>query len=394
MNLEELIQALRELLASAEAESRDLTEEEAARAEDLTGQIQAAQYRSEVHASAAALLVPGRPALPGAPADVNPDDIERRFDVFLRSGGLDGAAEFRAQSEGTGSAGGYLVPSGFRDQIVERREAFGGFASAAETINTTTGEPLEWATLDDTANTGVIVPEGTALPSGGADLVFGTKVLGAYKYGTGGASNDPLKVSLELLQDNAFDLRGRIAGWMATRIGRAQAPHWLTGTGVGQPEGLLTNKAAYDEITSNVNGPDYGELVSTVHTVDPDYRDGATWVMHDTTLATIRKLVDGNGRPLISEANASVGNAMGGTTLLGYRVIVDNAMPQIGDQTKFLAFGRMNDAYIIRRVLGFTLVVLNELYATTGHVGFLGWERADGAVNDTNAFVVLAGQNV
>lgn len=384
MTLEDMLAALRELIAAADAEARDLTEDEAARAADLTAQINAAKGRAEVRSAAAALIAPAVPVRTAAPAS---DEAELRFDSALR--GAD-AVELRAQSEGIGSAGGFLVPTGFRNKIVEKRLAYGGFQTVAENISTSSGEPLEWLTNDDTSNTGEIVAEGGTFASG-ADLVFATKTLGAYKFGSGGASNLPLKVSRELLQDSAYDVRGKISSALATRIARGQAPLWLTGTGVGQPEGLLTPKTALGNIASTTV-PTYAELLDTVHELDPEYRDGAVWVMNDATLQVLRGMLDANERPLLSDANASIAGDPGGSMLLGYKVVIDQAMPSIAASgaTKFLAFGRMQDAYVIRRVASFELVVLNELYAANGQVGFLGWERADGCVQDANAYVVLA----
>lgn len=390
MDLNTLLDALRELLAAAETDGRDLTEDEAERAADLTSQINAAKGRIEVRSAAAALLTPVSNGL--AVASAQTPEVEKRFDAFLRSGGIAYGAEFRAQSEGVSTAGGYLVPSTMRDKMVERRLSFGGFQTVVETVSTSAGEPIEWPTLDDTANVGGIVAENAAYPgSDGADLVFGTKTLGAYKYGSGGASSLPLKVSLELLQDSAFDVRGKISNALGTRIARVQAPHWLTGTGVGQPEGLLTPKTALGNIASTTT-PTYAELLNTVHTLDPEYRDGASWVMNDATLEVLRGMLDANNRPLLSDANNSIGGPLGGQTLMGYPVVIDQAMPSIAASgaTKFLTFGRMQEAYVIRRVASFTLVVLNELYAASGQVGFLGFERADGCVQDANAYVVLA----
>lgn len=114
------------------------------------------------------------------------DTLERAFTAYLRTGQANAdLTELRAQSEGTPSAGGYTVPDGFRTKIIDRMKAFGGIANVAETINTETGQSLEWPTVDDTANVGEIVAEGGTFASG-ADLTFGTASLGAYTYTAGG----------------------------------------------------------------------------------------------------------------------------------------------------------------------------------------------------------------
>lgn len=397
MSIEELVLALQGIIDAAknpDGTERDLTDEEAARYSEIEGQLAVARRSVEIRSRQRAYTTPtGAPVVTAA----NPDRAEahaRAFDTFLRTGTVSAElAEFRAQGEGLGSAGGYLVPTTFRQRLVERLLAYGGFAAEAETLNTSAGEPIEWPTLDDTANVGEIVAEGGTFAAG-ADLVFGTATLGAYKYMSGGAGNLPLKVSWELLQDSAFSVEDLLVRVFGNRIGRLQAVHWLTGSGVGEPQGLLTPKTAFDEITSNAAGPSVAELVGTVHALDPAYRQGAKWLMNDTTLGLLRGQLDGNDRPLWQAPTEGLSPTMPGGTLLGYPVVIDQAMPDIGDQTKFLAFGNYRDAYVIRRVQDVTLVRLNELYAANGQVGFLAWARGDGAVQDPNAYVVLAGQNV
>lgn len=392
MNLNELTAALKGLLDAVSGENRELTPDEEARCSELTGQINAAKKTAQVRSEALELLAPARNDLHVYAGAASTDEVEKRFESFLRSGGQVNGAEFRAQGEGVGSQGGYLVPDTFRNKLVERRKAFGGFQNAVENISTSAGNPLEWPTVDDVANIGGIVAEGAAYPgTDGADLVFGIKTLGAYKYGSGGASSLPLKVSLELLQDSAFDVKSKISNYLGIRIARAQAPHWLTGTGVGQPEGLLVNKAVTTTIASTTV-PTYGELVTFVHALDPAYREGAVFVMNDASAGILQGIVDTTGRPLLQGLDqGTLASELPQQSLLGYPIVIDQAMPSIAasGSTKWLAFGQMSQAYVIRRVLATQLVVLNELYAASGQVGFLAFERADGCVQDPNAYVVL-----
>lgn len=389
--LAQLLEELSTLLASAEEASRELTDEEAARAEDLTNQINAAKAKVEVRSAAQALITVNRPGLPAYVAPTGADEVEKRFDQYLRTGGQLHGAEFRALSEGVGSDGGVLVQPGFLNKYIERRKAFGGFENIVEVISTSTGNSLEIGVyVDATTAVGVITAEGATIATGGSDPSWTTRNIGAYKYSSGGASNLPLKVSNELLKDSNYPVQDKIAKHLSTEIARFQSPHWISGTGVGQPEGILTNKTGYGAIASTTV-PTYGELVDTVHALDPEYRNGASFLVNDATLAVLRKMVDTNGRPLLLDSPQSIADPMGGLNLLGYRLVVDQAMPSIAatGSTKFLAFGNFTDAYVIRRVAGFNLVVLSELYALTDQTGFFGWERADGCVQDPNAYVVL-----
>lgn len=252
------------------------------------------------------------------------DTLERAFDAYLRTGQPNSdITELRdGQTAGTTTSGGYMVPTTLLNKITDRMKAFGGVANAVETIVTSTGEPLTWPTLDDTSNVGVIAAEASDPASGGADLVFGEKTLGSYKYVAPGASQLPLRVSLELLQDAAFDVQSLVVNKLTQRIARAQAAHWVNGTGSSQPYGISTGTAATAIAGAT---PTYAELVSIVHSVDPAYRDQAVWTFNDKTLSLIETLVDGNGRPLLNSSIDGINVGRSNQRLLGYPVVVDQA---------------------------------------------------------------------
>lgn len=393
MTADELIAAMEALVTQARESGEPMSDEDVERYEKFEADLKAVQRTSELVKRQAAwksvsVNLPTRTAV----ADEGGDEVSRAFDGYLRTGRADTDYIQRAQAEGTGSAGGYLVPEGFRQKMVERRKAFGGIANHCETITTDSGNPLPWPINDDTSNTGAIVAENGNISAGGADLVFGTRNLGAYKYGSGGASNLPLKVSYELLQDSAFDVQSFVAKKLGERIARAQAPDWAVGTGAGEPQGLLSTQggiAGATAIASN-SAITYSELVTIVHDLDPAYREGAVWVFNDGVLEILRKVVDDVDRPILwANQSGNLESALGGMTLLGYPVIIDQGCPAPTGGNKFGFFGRLDEAYVIRRVKGFSLVTFNELYANDGQVGYLAWERADGAVQDPYAGVLL-----
>ena len=398
MTVEEILAALQAIIDGAKAdngEDRPLTDEEAARYEELEGQLLQVRKSAELRARQAAYTAPVRNDLHTHVAVMDrPDPQERAFEHYLRTGQVNSelipgapAAEFRAQSEGTNTAGGYLVPAGFRAKLIERMKDYGGIADQAETFTTTEGNPINYPTIDDTANVGEIVAEGGTFAAG-ADLVFATRTLSAYKYMAGGAGNLPLKVSWELRDDAAFDLPTFITRTLGMRIARLQAVHWATGTGSGQPQGIVTPITATAPTIGTIT---YADLLATVHALDPAYRSGAKWLMNDATLATLQGIVDTAGRPILNDSTQGISNDPGGSTLLGYPVVIDQAMPSKATAAKYLAFGNLSEAYVIRRVKDVTLVVLNELYAANGQTGYMAWARADGAVQNPNAIIVRAG---
>jgi len=295
-----------------------------------------------------------------------------------------------AQGGGSSAAGGYLVPSGFRKKLVEVREAFGGFGAEAETINTDSGAPLEYPSNDDTANEGDITAESAAVASG-ADLVFGSVALGAYKYTSAGAgSNLPVRVPVELLQDAAFDVQGLLARKLGMRIARKQAAHWVTGTGVGQPKGIVASSLTADRDLDTADTPDYEDLVEFQDLLDEAYEPNAKWLMKKNTWSQLRLIIDLNGRPIIQDSTDGI-SQMPVRRLLGREVVIDEAMPTLSSagDTFCMAYGDFREAYIIRRVSSLVVVVNPYSRASNGEVEFHAWERADGNIQNRSAYKIM-----
>lgn len=347
----------------------------------------------------------------GAPAETaggEPDESEARsaaFNQYLRRGAdrlteeqrtlLIGDTEQRAQDAGTGSEGGYLVAQEFRTKLVEVRKAFGGLAGAADSFTTATGAKLTYPTLNDTSNEGAITAEDASF-NGGADLVFGEVELGAYKYTTLGAGDAPLKVSVELVQDSAFNIEQLVSRAFGRRIARQQAIDWVTGEGTTEPLGLLSQAgagAAPDVGAIDAIGDlTYAKLLNIEGALDPEYRVNAKWLMNDTVWQGLRALVDGDGRPIIlPQADAGAGGKVP-LVLLGYPVVIDQAAPSPAADTLSVAFGDLVESYVIRRVADLRVIVDPYSFATIGKIGYVAWERADGTIQNRESYVT-AGHN-
>lgn len=329
----------------------------------------------------------------GAPEDSGEAAYRDAFLGFVRRGMVDlpaearqvlvrglqtGDPELRALAAGTGSAGGYTVPTEFLSRLQEVRKAYGGIAQHAETITTADGAPLQWATNDDTANKGAILAENTQVTE--QDTTFGTKTLGAYMY-----TSKMVRVSLQLLQDSQFDIEGFLARKLGERIGRAAAEHFAVGTGTGQPEGLVTGLTL--GVTSAASGAiGYDDFVEIEHSIDPAYRtDNARYIVHDSVIKAVRKLKDSQGRPLWAPA-ISVGAP---STINGRPYTVDNSLAALAASSKSVIYGDIRAAYLIRQVAGAQTMRLSERYADYLQVAFLGFQRLDAKVQDTQAAAVL-----
>lgn len=393
VTVESILQALQDIIDAAQG--RDLSDEEIQRYEQLEVQLRNAQRSVEIRSRQQAYVAPVNSALAAGVhvgTQRTDDTLERSFDHYLRTGRENAdLMELRAQATSPDSAGGFLVPETLRKKLVDRMVAFGGVASAVETITTASGEPMRFPTVDDTANRGVIAAENTAPASGGADLVFGEVTLSAFKYVAPGAGNAPLRVSVELLQDSAFDVQALVERKLGERIGKRQALDWVSGAGTTEPFGLDTNPNTTGDIFAGATVT-YDDLVSACHAIDPAYRAGASWTFNDQTLAQIERLTDGDGRPLLNPAAEGISTGPHNLSLLGYPVFVDQAWADYTDGTENLwgAFGDLRQGYLIRRVRDLQLIVDPYSQASAGSVLYTLWARADGVPQDVNAYVVLA----
>ena len=308
-------------------------------------------------------------------------EYRRAFGAYLRQG-LGGmlpdlraiiqpyyGMQKRALLTTSGAVGGALVAEDFYRQLVEAMQAFGGMRQARTTkITTSTGADMPIPLADDTYNEGAILGEGNAVSTSGTDPTFGSKPLGAFMY-----TSKLVRVSVQLLQDSAFNLESWLAVALGRRLGRITNRHYTVGLGTTEPEGIVTASAA--GVSDAPLDLDYVDLIALEHSIDPAYRsNGAQWMFHDTTLALLKqiKAVE-DGRPIWLPGLAV--NAP--DTILGYNYIVNQAMPQAEAEAKAILFGDFS-YYFIRDVQDIRVLRLEERFAEYLQVGFLAFMRTDG----------------
>ncbi len=276
----------------------------------------------------------------------------------------------RAQSTST-TAGGYTVPDDTMRALEEAMLAYGGMRQVADVIRTDSGAPLPWPTVNDTGNTGEIIGENTTVNQ--QDVTFGQKVLGAFKY-----SSKMILVSVELLQDASVNVGEFLGRALGTRIGRITNTHFTTGAGTTLPFGVVTGASSGKTgLAGQTTSVIYADLVDLLHSVDPEYRINARWMFADSTLKALKKLVDGQSRPLWS-AGLAVREP---DTILGYPYTINQSVAAMAANAKSILFGDFSK-YKIRDVRGVTLLRLDERFADYHQVAFLAFSRHDGVLLD------------
>jgi len=316
----------------------------------------------------------------------NGGDPRAVFQKWMRGGDAalsydDLATIQNTMSTTTNSEGGHTVATEVAQSVMEAMKAFGGMREVANVIQTAQGNPINFPTSDGTSEVGEILAENASATD--LDPTFGVRTLSVFKY-----SSKVVTVPYELLQDTSVDVEAMVRARLATRIGRITNAHFTTGTGSGQPNGVITaTSVGKTGATGQTLTVTYDDLVDLQHSVDPAYRalNNEKFMMNDLTLRSIRKLKDGQNRPIFVPGYET--GVPGGLpdTLLGNPVVINQDVPVMAANAKSILFGDFS-FYTIRDVMEVTLFRFTDsVFTRKGQVGFLAWSRHGGQMIDVNA---------
>lgn len=289
-----------------------------------------------------------------------------------------GMTEFRAQTAGTTTAGGFTVPTTLATEIIKSMLAWGPMydENVATVMTTPSGNPMKLPTINDTAVTAGAHTEATALTDdGGKDATFGQKSLDAYAFDT-----EFVRWSWELDMDSIFNMEQLLATLLGERLGRIANLQLSVGTGSSAPNGIVTASTA-GLTAAGTAAITADEIINLIHTVDPAYRMSpkVRFMFNDSTLSAIRKLKDGQGNYLWQMGNVQQGQP---GTLLGYNYSINQAMDSLAAAKKVMLFGDMGK-YYVRKVGAPVIGVMRERFWPD--LGIAGLIRFDGELADAAA---------
>ena len=383
----ELIKQATNIVEAAQAEGRSLNAEEKSKfdameadARGIKEQIDVLERTAEMKKELAA-NAEVREAAPKATR-------KGAFEKYLRNGmsSLNAnersvMAELRGQTTSPDSAGGFLVPQGFSNELDVATLFTGEVERLAKKLNTAGGALLDYPTINDTATDAALTAEAAAV--GVQDMTFANAQLSAYNYAS------QVKVSMQLLQDNAFDLNSFLAEAMGERIARVTNGAFTSGTGSSQPQGIITG-ATLGNTAASATAIAADDILDLIHSIDPSYRNKPSFglMAHDNVIAAIRALGLGSANDFpIFIPSMEAGQP---DKLFGYNIYYNNDMESsiaTGNKTLLAAdFSK----FVVRSAGDVQFVRLNERYMDTMEIGFLASVRKDSKVLDTRAVKYLA----
>ena len=276
--------------------------------------------------------------------------------------------------EGTDASGGYLVPDEYDARLIEKLDEENVIRKLGTVIQTSGERKINVASSKPAASW---IEENGQLQF--SDASFDQKILDAYKLSVA------VKVSEELLADNAYALENFLINAFGRAIANAEEEAFLTGDGSSKPTGLLHATAGGEiGIVTAGNSITTDEILDLIYKLKRPYRRNASFITADSTLAAIRKLKDGTGQYLWQPA-LTAGEP---DRLLGYPVFTSAYVPTIAAGQPVVAFGDMSYYNIGDRGTR-TFAALHELYAGVGQVAFVAKERVDGKLVLPEAVQIL-----
>ncbi len=396
-------QSLREeatgLLDVAERAARDLTSDESRRFDALTENLSAVRQRiadieqrenvaQEIDATFRRLGV----SAGGAGDELDYGEHLRSLALgrsneavsvtSSRSGTWQPGAEQRALAKGTGT-GGKVVPSSFHDQIITSMvETSGVIAAGATVLTTSTGEDLV-VPRETAPPTALLVAEAATIT--GTDPTFDQVTFRSYKYGV------LIKCSRELVEDSIPAFTAYLARQTGQALGLALGAHLISGTGTGQPEGVLSTA------TLGVTGPTgatggFGAQATAGQGTDLLNSLYASVAEPYTQSPAVGYLARNNTQNAVRNLKTSAGDLVGHQWLASSPApwYVDPYVPAMALGAKSVIFGDWS-RYWVRIVNGIRFERSDEFLFDTDQVAFRAVLRADGHPMDISAFKYFQG---
>ena len=270
--------------------------------------------------------------------------------------------------EGVDADGGYLVPEEYDHRLIDVLTEENIMRGIATKITTSGEHKINIAATKPAA---AWIEEGGALSFG--EATFDQKILDAHKL------HVAIKITEELLYDNAFGLENYIITEFGKALANAEEDAFLNGDGVGKPTGIFDKTKGGESIGTLTAALKSDDILDLIYKLKRPYRKNASFIMNDATLAQIRKLKDNNGQYLWQPSY----QANEPDKILGYNIRTSAFAP-----TDAIAFGDYK-YYNIGDRGSRSFKQLNELFAGNGMIGYVAKERVDGLLILPEAVKIL-----
>ena len=310
----------------------------------------------------------------------------RAFVNYLKTGERDKTLLREQRDLNTGNTS-VIVAQDFLPQLIEAKKAWGQLTTAVNQKVTRNGEPLKIPGVDDTANMSTIIGESTSANP----VVVQEKDpnFAGFINNVSFMSTGEVKISLAELEDSYFDLDAWIRDAFGKRIARGLSSLIVSGSQDGNFQSIIgtAQQSVTTQTAPTASAPalGYGSFVQMYSALDPAYIQDASWVMNSTTRGEILGLTDNFGRPLFVPSV----NTDNLDRILGLPVVISQYHPNaVAGAAGVIQLGSLTDGYTLRTAGDVSILRLNERYADTGQVAFIGYHRNSGFATPVGAPII------
>ena len=298
-------------------------------------------------------------------------DLEvKTFDKWLRKGkeGLE-PDEVKSLAVSDDTSAGFLAPPEYVRELIKTVTETSPFRTVAR-VRSTTLKSVQMPSRTATFSAVFVAEQGTRSETTGYTTQL-EEIPTHELYAL-------VDISEQQLEDSVFNVEAEMNSEFAEQFAKAEGTAFISGTGVGKPEGLLTNSNVSTTNSGSGTALTADGLLTLVHSLKSNYGQNGSFIFNRTTLGAIRKLKDSAGQYVFQAGmmlTAGVPN-----TILGYPYAEMPDMPDVASSAKPVAFGDFSRGYmIVDRV---ALSVLRDPFtqATSGNVRYVARRRVGGQV--------------
>lgn len=358
----DLITEMSTIVATAKTETRAFSEDETSRFEAIKTEIASIDKTIKAADEARAF----------EKTDTAKKDVDKHTAKEVLADIVRGIATTETRAQMTTATEGNIIPSEISSDILKKAQELSGIFNLVRKINSTGSYKQIVEKNKMTAGWTDELATVTA-----SDPDFEVVEIGHHKLGA------LAKIPIELINQANFDIASIVTDQITRDFATKVETAIIKGTGTSQPTGLTSGGTAFTLASATAITAD--ELVKIYFSLKAPYIQNAVWLMSRATLCEISLLKDTTGKYLF---NANPVNGYEGT-ILGKQVMISEAMDEIGTGKAPILFGDYSSAYIANVNPQQTIQILNEVYATQGAKGVLGFLFIDGKPVQPEAYVTV-----
>ena len=378
----DLITRAEEVLQTAKAEKRELTEAEAQELAEIKDDVRRIKETLKLDDDFREMLDAEKKPddePKEEDVDVNVDeraceekralDETKAFEAYIRGQVLNGRANNMEKGDN-----GAVIPQTIADKIIKKVYDICPVLERSSKYNIKGTLTIPYYDESETAITVGYQTEFSAITSAVGQFTS-TVTL------TGFLAGALAKISRSLINNAQFNIVDHVVDLMAEHIARFIEGELLNGTtdyvtGLSDLSNSITAEAT-NAITAD-------EVIKLHDAVKDRYQQNAIWIMSTATRTALRLLKDNMGRYMLQDDIS----LPFGTSLLGKPVYVSDNMPEIGAGNTVIYYGDFK-GLATKFSENINIQVLREKYADEHADGVIGWFEFDAKVEDAQKLAKL-----